>query len=110
MPSGCPYAGEWLLENRLFLYRSDGTQLIEGDAPRFTVTWKRTNGVESIGFDAGHLASAFDIDVEAVFEANRNGALRCLGTNDAVSRRRARATRFVFKLGGRTCAIVADVA
>lgn len=63
------YQGEWLHEAQIFLYRPTQAESPEITAPV-------DNGkAKSLGFNAAQLASAFNLDIERVFEHNRAGTL-----------------------------------
>jgi hypothetical protein len=109
LPADSPYRGAWVLEDRVFIYWPDGTQLVGGDAPRFTVMWDSPSGKQSVGFDAEQVAGAFDISIDELFSANNDGRFTFAGTNDADPiHGGTNATRFVFRLNGEARAIVAE--
>ena len=109
LPPNCPHLGEWLEEEHLFIYEPDKTQLMGGAAPRFNVVWNTPSGNQCLGFDASHLAAALDIGAEELFVANREGRLLCPGTTNARPTHGGDvATRYIFKLGGKTAAIVVE--
>ena len=66
----CPYEGEWLHENKLFLYRSDQPMEVE-----FTAGFHRGDGEWCLGFNAVTLASLLGFGSKEVFEHNRNRTL-----------------------------------
>jgi hypothetical protein len=75
LPADFPYQGQWMIENFMFLYRSDSARSPEGIAPRFAVGALNYEGKLCFGFDSAQLAAALGIGVDEVFNANRDGTL-----------------------------------
>lgn len=70
LPGYCPFEGEWLIENKLFLYRADQAMDVE-----FTAGFLRADGEWCLGFNAATLASLLGIGSDEIFELNRSGTL-----------------------------------
>ena len=102
LPDVLELAGEWVIEGLVFIYYADPAQLATGVAPRFTRSASRHDGRPCIGFDLSQLAAAFDLTIEAVLAANRDGTLICRGTADTPPRHGGqRATTYAFRIGGK---------
>ena len=104
LPADCPYEGEWLHENKLFLYRSDQPMEVE-----FTAGFHRGDGEWCLGFNAVTLASLLGFGSKEVFEHNRN---RTLILDDVRSvppqRKGAVAKEYVFRVGNRPAGLVIE--
>ena len=104
LPADCPYEGEWLHENKLFLYRSDQPMEVE-----FTAGFQRGDGEWCLGFNAVTLASLLGFGSKEVFEHNRN---RTLILDDVRSvppqRKGAVAKEYVFRVGNRPAGLVIE--
>ena len=68
LPSDCPYAGEWLHENKLFLYLSTSQQLKTAE---FTAGFRRPDSEWCLGFNAATLASLLGVGIDELFKHNR---------------------------------------
>jgi hypothetical protein len=103
LPPHCPYKGEWLLENVMFLYQpKDQTALGDG-LPEMTAGFRRGDGERCFGINSIQLASALGIDSEQVFEHNRAGTLFLESAFDvAPSHGSAHAKRYVFRIGDKS--------
>jgi hypothetical protein len=100
LPSDCPYEGEWLVENVIFLYRPLEQH---SSAPRAkrrrTRKFQLSDGQWCFGFDSMLLAQALGVGNEQIFNANRNGTLTLVSV-----RRHHGATHamsYAFRLGDR---------
>ena len=105
LPADCPYEGEWLHENKLFLYRSDQPMEVE-----FTAGFHRGDGEWCLGFNAVTLASLLGFGSKEVFEHNRN---RTLILDDvrpvpAPQRDGGTAKEYVFRAGNRFAGLVVE--
>ena len=104
LPADCPYEGEWLHENKLFLYRSDQPMEVE-----FTAGFHRGDGEWCLGFNAVTLASLLGFGSKEVFEHNRN---RTLILDDVRSvppqRKGAVAKEYVLRVGNRPAGLVIE--
>jgi hypothetical protein len=109
LPPGFPQRGEWLLENRMFLCRPDEDRSPGGGRPQFTASGPSPDGGWCVGFDAAELASALDVEVELIFEANRKGALVLARTEDVPpTYGGAGAKLYVFRLGERQAGLTIE--
>jgi len=70
LPADCPYKGEWLYENKLFLYRSDKPLDIE-----LTPIYQSPDGELAIGFNACAMAEKLGTTVDGIFLYNQNRSL-----------------------------------
>ena len=64
-----------MLKPRIFLYVPDVPTTVAPTVPQFTVSLNTLAENWSFGFDASRMATAFDITIEALREANRRGEL-----------------------------------
>jgi hypothetical protein len=95
----CPYRGEWLLQDHLFLFRSDA---VSSGSPQFAPGFHRPNGEWCAGFDSTPLANGFGIEIDALFVSNRDGTLKLLAVEDVpVQYGGIAAKRYVFGLGNK---------
>ena len=83
LPPDFPYVGEWLIENIVFLY--DDAPPRSGAGPRFSAICPNAKGGSCIGFFVAHLAAALGVSIAHVFDANRDGSLKFLGTEAAAT-------------------------
>lgn len=81
LPHDCPYDGEWLLIDSLFLFRPTLT-LPSSEAPNFTAGFQLPSGKWSAGFDSAILAKGLSVSIDELFEANRDGRLVLAGVDD----------------------------
>ena len=72
LPADCPYTGEWLHKDKLFLYQPSGEQL---QRLELTAGFKRADGEWCLGFNAVILASELGAWNEEIFEHNRTRTL-----------------------------------
>src|SRR4051794_13143743 len=101
LPDFLNLSGEWIIEGLVFLYYRD-EQSQTGTAPRFTRHAERHDGRPCIGFDVAQLAAAFDVDVDVLLAANRDGSLVCRGTAQSTpTHGGTRATTYAFQIGDR---------
>jgi hypothetical protein len=105
LPDYCAYDGEWLHENKLFLYRADHAMTVE-----FTAGFLRTDGEWCLGFNAATLASLLGIGSDEVFEHNRNGTLILDDVRPvpAPQREGAVANEYVFRVGNKAAGFVVE--
>jgi hypothetical protein len=100
LPDFLQCEGEWIVEGHLYLYYSDTTQVLDGAAPRFTVSAQRHDEQPCIGFDAEQLAVALTTDKDVIIAANRNRTLIYLGVADVPPVHGGHsATAYGFRLG-----------
>jgi hypothetical protein len=93
LPADCPYTGEWLLGNKMFLYRPEhgGTEI------ELAAIFQMPDGEWCFGFNAETMAAQLGIASEEIFVHNRNRTLILAGTADvppAVGGTAAKAYRF----------------
>lgn len=99
LPPDFPYKGEWLLANRIFLYRPDAPTRSEVQMSVF-LNYGRDDWM--LGLDATQLADGFGIDADVLFEHNRAHTLYLIDADDvAPSRGGLRAKRYIFQIGDR---------
>jgi hypothetical protein len=77
LPADCPYGGEWLIENKMFLYRSPELTQMETMA-----MFPGLNGELCFGFNARDMAEQLGIGSDAVFQHNRSRTLILVGIAD----------------------------
>jgi hypothetical protein len=97
LPKKFPYVGQWILEDRIFLYRPKPQQFLGGPA----MTLLLAGGPQwCFGINAIQLALALGVESGKIFEHNKNGALFLVRTDNASpSRGVSSATRYVFQIG-----------
>ena len=107
LPADCPYTGEWLLENRLFLYRPSNQQT---QTAEFTAGFKRADGEWCLGFNATTLASELRVGSEEIFEHNRSRTL-ILDSVGAVTPQRGgvAAKNYIFRIDDRAASCIVEV-
>jgi hypothetical protein len=105
LPGYCPFEGEWLIENKLFLYRADQAMDIE-----FTAGFLRADGEWCLGFNAATLASLLGIGSDEIFERNRSGTLILDDVRPvpAPQREGGAAKEYVFRVGNRFAGLVVE--
>jgi hypothetical protein len=69
LPADWPFAGEWLFEGKLFLYRTDHQRQLSRQ--EMQATYASASGVNAV-----RLARRLRMDVEELFEKNRRQALK----------------------------------
>lgn len=84
LPADCPYAGEWLIENKMFLYRPEhGRTEIE-----LMAIFQMPDGKQCFGFNSETMAKQLGVGSEEIFAHNRNRTLVLVGVaNDVLPRR-----------------------
>lgn len=108
LPDGFPYRGEWVIENAAFIYHEDGSQILIGDSPRFTVV-KWVDGKPCVGFDAAQVAACLKVDVSEIWAGNQTGAFAIKGTLDIAPQHGGKAARrYVFTLGDKEGALAVE--
>jgi hypothetical protein len=105
----CPYRGEWVLENVLFLY-----QPVDPPASfsvfGFTAGFQIADGRVATGFDAGVIAARLDITIEDLFIANRSGMLGLAGVQGVPPEHEGFAAKlYAFMLGDSATAMQIEV-
>lgn len=106
LPADCPYLGEWLHENKLFLYRpTDQQQQTEELTPGF----RRADGEWCLGFNAVTLASELGVGSEEIFAHNRNRTLILEGVGPVRPRSGTAAKIYIFRIGGRRTGFTVEV-
>ncbi len=78
LPPDCPYEGEWLHENKMFLYRPEhgGTEI------ELVAIFQMLDGKRCFGFNAETMAEELGIGSDEIFVHNRNRTLILVGTAD----------------------------
>jgi hypothetical protein len=97
LPKNFAYAGQWILEDRIFLYRPKPQQFLGGSA----MTLLLAGGPQwCFGIDAIQLAIALGVESGKIFEHNKNGTLTLVRTDTvSASHGVSSATRYVFQIG-----------
>ena len=95
LPADCPYTGEWLHKDKLFLYQPSGEQL---QRLELTASFKRADGEWCLGFNAVILASELGAWNEEIFEHNRTRTLILEVVGPAPPNSEGRALRFTFSV------------
>ena len=109
LPSDFPYKGQWLLENRIFLYRSDGAQPSGTGALNITASGPSPDGKPCFGLDAGQLALAFQITTEQVFKHNRSHTLFLANVEDVPATHGfIEAKLYIFQIGSYRAAVTVE--
>ena len=99
--------GEWIIENVAFLYHADYSN--RSPTTTMTMVAERVDGSHAMGFDSAQLAGAFDIEVEALMQANKNQALIFVGDTDVLPTRGGRkAVAYLFQIGERKASITVE--
>src|SRR5690242_2341166 len=79
LPGEFPYVGQWILEDRIFLYRPKAPQSLGG--PEMTLLLD--SGPQwCFGINSMQLAFALGVGSDKIFEHNRNGTLFLVRTDD----------------------------
>ena len=107
LPLGFPYHGHWILEPRVFLFRSEDRPADISEAPQFAVQLNPCGEEWSFGFDALMLATDLGVNEDELFFANEAGNLTLerieADTPDGVGHT---AKRYSFALGGQRTTII----
>jgi hypothetical protein len=105
----CPYSGEWLIENVMFLYRPTAQRTLGGGGAEMTAGFKTPDGEWCFGFNSMVMAWELRVGSEQIFEHNRNGTL-ILQNVAAVPPQRGgtAAKRYVFRIGDRMASFVIE--
>jgi hypothetical protein len=93
LPHDCPFRGQWLIEDVLFLYEPHGPER------RFLRGFKPAEGEWSVGFDANVIAGRLGVDAGDLFSANESGALALILEEAPGCARMGETKRYVFTLG-----------
>jgi hypothetical protein len=100
--------GEWIIENLIYLYHSDGPS--QTPSATFTVGAEREDGSHALGFDSAQLAAAFGIDISELMEANRSHSLEFVGNMDvAPVHGGIRAVAYIFQIGDRRAILTTEI-
>ena len=81
LPEDFPYKGEWLLENRIFLYRPTHQRMLGGRMPEMT-PFIQSGADWCFGINSMQLAWALRVGSERIFEYNRTGTLYLVRVDD----------------------------
>ena len=109
LPNGFPYKGQWLLENWIFLYRSDMGLPSQADTPSLAALGSTANGRYCFGVDVTQLAMAFQTDPEQIFEHNRKGTLFLATCKDVPpSHGCLEAKLYILQIGSRQAAVTVE--
>jgi len=108
LPEFMKLDGEWIIENVAFLYHSDYSG--QARSATFAVGAEREDGSHALGFDSVQLAGAFDIEVSALIEANRNHTLVFVGDMDVVpTHGGTSAIAYIFRIGDRKATLTTEI-
>jgi hypothetical protein len=106
LPADFPYSGEWLLENRIFLFRPTAPGTLEGSGPEMTPIFPYGEFDWCFGINSMQLALALGVSGEEIFTHNRARSLFLVRTDDVPPQRGgAHAKRYIFQIGDRQEAI-----
>jgi hypothetical protein len=109
LPLDFSHKGQWLLENRIFLYRSKSTQTFSGPELTFTASCPSPDGEGCFGFDATQLALAFQISSEQIFEHNRAHTLFLVSDDDVPATQGFVAAKlYIFQIGDYQAAVTVE--
>ena len=99
LPDDCPYKGEWLIENKMFLYRPTNQR-----ARELTAGFRRADGEWCFGFNSETMAAELGVGSDEIFVHNRNRTLILEGVADDVPPLGggAAAKGYRFRIGDRT--------
>lgn len=75
LPLGYACIGEWILHPRMFLYVSAEPSTHAPSVPQFTPAINAGRNDWSFGFDALVMATAFEITIDELRDANKSGEL-----------------------------------
>ena len=107
LPADCPYTGEWLYENKLFLYRATNQQT---QTTELTAGFRRADGEWCLGFNAMTLASELGVASKEIFAHNRTRTLILEGVGPVPPQRGGRAAKiYIFRIGGRRTGLTVEV-
>ncbi len=106
LPPDCPFKGQWLLENVLFLYEPDAANGGGGNSPDLSRVFQRADGDWCIGFNSEVIANRLGMAAAHLFDANRSGDMTitihdapgCVGAGGA--------RRYVFAIGEASAGLV----
>jgi hypothetical protein len=76
LPDDCPYKGEWLIENKMFLYRPKTS---ERSKVEMIPIFESPNGEWCFGFNAETMAAQLGVGSDEIFVHNRNRTLILVG-------------------------------
>jgi hypothetical protein len=97
LPPDCPYTGQWILEDRLFLYRPTNRQ---PQTLELTAGFRRADGEWCLGFNAMTLATQLGVGSEEIFEHNRTQTLILEGVAPAAPQGGGVAAKiYIFHIG-----------
>jgi hypothetical protein len=109
LPVDCPYEGEWILEDVLFLFERKVRQTSGQGSPTFPARFQRADGKWCFGLHADVLAMELRVEVEQLFEANRDKKLLLFGVKDFDPRHGGPvAKRCLFALEGTMCEVLVE--
>jgi hypothetical protein len=107
LPPDFPYKGEWLLENRIFLYRPTAQHSL--GAPEMTPIIGSGSPDWCFGINSMQLAWALQVGSEDIFAHNRAATLYLVRTDEVAPTRGAtEAKRYIFQIGERQTAITIE--
>jgi hypothetical protein len=98
LPADFPYKGEWLLENRIFLYRPDAQRSLGG--AEMTPILNEGTSHWCFGINSMQLGFALRVNSEDIFRHNREHTLFLVRTDDVPPTLGAgHAKRYIFQIG-----------
>jgi hypothetical protein len=104
LPANFPYEGEWLLQNRIFLFRPTDRATV--DTTEMTTILSYGKPDWCLGINVMQLAYGLGVTAEDVFSHNRKQTLFLVRTDDVPpTRGGTRAKRYIFQIGDRQEAI-----
>jgi hypothetical protein len=107
LSADCPYEGEWLIENKMFLYWPTNQQT---EIAEFTAGFQRADGEWCFGFNAETMASELGIGSEEIFVHNRNRTLILDDVSAVPPQREGTAAKgYRFRIGDRTADFIIEV-
>ena len=104
LPRDFPYEGEWLLKDKIFLYRSNAQG--HSSAAELTIILNYGRDDWCFGIDAVQLADGLQIQTDKLFEHNRACTLYLVRADDVPATRGGlRAKRYIFQIGDGQAAV-----
>ncbi len=104
LPPYFGYYGDWIIKDRLFLFRPMGSnrKLIEDDIVRVEI-----DGTTTIGFNAETLGFRLKTGIMALIEHNRAGTLDYLGSRHTPLQYLGRhpTVEYIFRCAGTECTV-----
>jgi hypothetical protein len=109
LPPDCPYEGQWLIEDHMFLYRPRNQTTLGGSGTEMTAGFQKPDGKWCFGFNSMALAWELRVGSEEIFEHNKRKTLILENVGPIPAEHGGTAAKvYIFRVGDQTARVVIE--